>query len=137
MFPHPPYAVHRTFGHLLPRRRPRTGPASRILGQLTGGSELGEWEEPATTSGGAAKNHLVPAEHGFDAYCDVKFRPDDGDYARWGHTPRPFAQTGNQADPSLPDWRGAPGSDTYYRPLLLRGSPSHGSTRSTATRTGR
>ncbi|MDD9986272.1 MAG: sulfatase-like hydrolase/transferase [Spirochaetaceae bacterium] len=48
----------------------------------------------------------MPAEHGFDAYCDVKFRPEASDYARWGHAPRPFAQTGNQVDPSLPDWRG-------------------------------
>ncbi len=92
---------HRTFGHLL---RAHHGEPNALTLLKRAGYHV--WW--------GGKNHLVPAEHGFDAYCDVKFRPDDGDYARWGHTPRPFAQTGNQADPSLPDWRGAPGSDTYY-----------------------
>ena len=92
---------HRTFGHLL---RAHHGEPNALTLLKRAGYHV--WW--------GGKNHLVPAEHGFDAYCDVKFRPDDGDYARWGHTPRPFAQAGNQADPSLPDWRGAPGSDTYY-----------------------
>lgn len=47
------------------------------------------------------KNDLVPAQGGFDAYCDVKYRPE--------RPPRPLWRTDLQAQ-----WRGAPDSDTYY-----------------------
>lgn len=53
------------------------------------------------------KNDLVPAQDGFADDCDVKFSPTQEDYARWGHTPRPNLH-------SWTDWRGKPGSDTYY-----------------------
>jgi arylsulfatase A-like enzyme len=47
------------------------------------------------------KNDLVPAQRGYDNYCDVKYKPDV--------PPRPmFAM--DQADM----WRGSPDSDTYY-----------------------
>jgi arylsulfatase A-like enzyme len=49
---------------------------------------------------------LVPAQHGYDPYCDVKFEPSAEDLKRWGSTPPP-------------DWpwnhvRGQRGSDTFY-----------------------
>ncbi|MCC7408790.1 MAG: sulfatase-like hydrolase/transferase [Phycisphaeraceae bacterium] len=52
------------------------------------------------------KNDLVPAQHGYEAFCDVKFEATEQDHARWG-SKRPN------------DWpwervRGKPGSDTYY-----------------------
>ena len=53
------------------------------------------------------KNDLVPAQDGFDAYCDVKFRPTREDYRRWRHIPRPGLHTWTE-------WRGEPDSDTYY-----------------------
>ncbi len=46
------------------------------------------------------KNDLVPAQNGYQAYCDVKYQAP----------PRPRSPV-----PGHPDaWRGAPGSDTYY-----------------------
>jgi arylsulfatase A-like enzyme len=45
------------------------------------------------------KNDLVPGQLGYDAYCDVKYAP-----------PRPIYPNLH----SLHDWRGEPGSDTYY-----------------------
>jgi arylsulfatase A-like enzyme len=46
------------------------------------------------------KNDLVPAQDGFDAYCDVHYRP-----------PGPT----ESVEESLgPDWRGEPDSDTFY-----------------------
>jgi arylsulfatase A-like enzyme len=53
------------------------------------------------------KNDLVPAQDGFAAECDVKFAPAATDYQRWGHTPRADLHHAQ-------DWRGEPGSDTYY-----------------------
>ncbi len=53
------------------------------------------------------KNDLVPGQFGYADDCDVKFTPTEGDYARWGFTPRPSMHTWE-------DWRGEPGSDTYY-----------------------
>ncbi len=44
------------------------------------------------------KNDLVPAQNGFDAYCDVK------------HDPGPVALNLHRDDA----WRGEPGDDTYY-----------------------
>jgi arylsulfatase A-like enzyme len=53
------------------------------------------------------KNDLVPAQYGYGDHCDVKFQPTKEDYDRWGHTPRPGLH-------SWTEWRGDPGSDTYY-----------------------
>lgn len=47
------------------------------------------------------KNDLVPGQNGYDACCDVKYRP--------ARKPRPMWATDRQDE-----WRGAPGSDTYY-----------------------
>ncbi len=47
------------------------------------------------------KNDLVPGQHGYEAYCDVKYRPP--------RAPRPLWKTDRQDE-----WRGAPDSDTYY-----------------------
>lgn len=33
------------------------------------------------------KNDLVPGQHSLGAYCDVRFQPTPGDYARWGCKP--------------------------------------------------
>ncbi|MCC7519454.1 MAG: sulfatase-like hydrolase/transferase [Verrucomicrobiae bacterium] len=46
------------------------------------------------------KNDLVPGQSGFAAYCDVKFQP-----------PRPLRE---DLHDTAAQWRGAPGSDTYY-----------------------
>jgi len=47
------------------------------------------------------KNDLVPAENGFEAYCDVKYRPE--------RMPR------RETNLHLHDvWRGEPGGDNYY-----------------------
>jgi len=47
------------------------------------------------------KNDLVPGQNGFDAYCDVKYTPDQ--------PPRPMFMS-DRAD----QWRGELGSDTFY-----------------------
>lgn len=47
------------------------------------------------------KNDVVPTQDGFDAYCDVKYRPARPPKAMW--------MNDRQAE-----WRGEPGSDTYY-----------------------
>ncbi|MCG3148204.1 MAG: Arylsulfatase [Verrucomicrobiae bacterium] len=46
------------------------------------------------------KNDLVPGQSGFANYCDVKFQP-----------PRP---TRPDSHATAAEWRGAPGSDTFY-----------------------
>lgn len=53
------------------------------------------------------KNDLTPAQYGYDAYCHMKFEPTEADYQRWGFRPQPDLH-------GWTDWRGAPGSDTYY-----------------------
>jgi arylsulfatase A-like enzyme len=60
------------------------------------------------------KNDLVPAEHGYDAYCDVRFRP-----------PTPARRDLHAADA----WRGEPGSDTYYSFYAGRLETAPGETR--------
>lgn len=47
------------------------------------------------------KNDLVPAQNGYDEYCDIKFTPET--------PPRPMFAI-DRAD----QWRGAPESDQYY-----------------------
>lgn len=52
------------------------------------------------------KNDLVPAQHGYDAYCDVKFEAAEDDYRRWGlkrNAYWPWSRV-----------RGQRGSDTFY-----------------------
>jgi arylsulfatase A-like enzyme len=53
------------------------------------------------------KNDLTPAQYGYDDYCDVKFSPAEADFQRWGFQP-------NSDLHGWTDWRGEPGSDTYY-----------------------
>ena len=92
---------HRTFFHLL---RAHHGEPN-LLSILKENGYFVWW---------GGKNHLVPEERGFEDYCDQKFTPKPEDYKRWGHTPRPYLQQGHLAHPEEPDWRGEPGSDTYY-----------------------
>jgi len=47
------------------------------------------------------KNDLVPAETGYDAYCDIKYKPDQA--------PRPETNLHGHDQ-----WRGAPDGDNYY-----------------------
>jgi arylsulfatase A-like enzyme len=55
----------------------------------------------------AGKNDLVPAQHGFDAYCDVRFRDTPEDHQRWGYTRRRYPWID-------PEFRGKPGNDNFY-----------------------
>ena len=52
------------------------------------------------------KNDLVPAQHGFGAYCDVKYEPP-------AHPPHPPVRQMFAMDREA-EWRGAPDSDAYY-----------------------
>jgi len=54
-----------------------------------------------------ARNDLTPAQFGFDEECDVHYMPRSEDYKRWGHYRRIVAHDSSE-------WRGEPGSDTYY-----------------------
>ena len=54
------------------------------------------------------KNDLVPGQLGFEAHCDVHFRPTAEDYRRWGVTPQPGSHGGDLA------WRGAEDGDNYF-----------------------
>ncbi|MFS0779772.1 sulfatase-like hydrolase/transferase [Neobacillus sp. 3P2-tot-E-2] len=54
------------------------------------------------------KNDLVPAENGFGAYCDIKYVPE--------RKPKPMF--GGAFDGKGDNWRGLPGSDTYYSFLV-------------------
>jgi arylsulfatase A-like enzyme len=47
------------------------------------------------------KNDLVPGQGGYDAYCSVKYQPKEAIWPMW------------EMDRSN-EWRGKPGSDTYY-----------------------
>jgi arylsulfatase A-like enzyme len=47
------------------------------------------------------KNDLVPGQHGYDAFCDVKYDPPGEQSPLW------------KSDHEQ-EWRGEPGSDTYY-----------------------
>jgi arylsulfatase A-like enzyme len=47
------------------------------------------------------KNDVVPAQHGYEDYCHVKYEPDRPPNEKWG---------GERVE----GWRGEPGSDTYY-----------------------
>ena len=54
------------------------------------------------------KNDLVPGQLGFEAHCDVHFRPTAEDFSRWGATRREGSHGGDLA------WRGAADGDNYY-----------------------
>lgn len=54
------------------------------------------------------KNDLVPAQDGYEGYCDVKFEPTAADYDRWGLTPRGGGHDSETA------WRGEEGGDNFY-----------------------
>ena len=47
------------------------------------------------------KNDLVPGQDGYDQHCDIKYRPE--------RPPKPMWMTDREQE-----WRGEPGSDTYY-----------------------
>ncbi len=49
------------------------------------------------------KNDVVPGQYGYEAYCDVKYKPED--------TPESPIRRNLHA---YPDWRGTPDSDTFY-----------------------
>ena len=53
------------------------------------------------------KNDLVPGQLGFEDHCDVYFRPEPKDYARWGVTPQVGSHGGDLS------WRGEPDGDNY------------------------
>jgi arylsulfatase A-like enzyme len=53
------------------------------------------------------KNDLVPAQYGYSDHCDVKFSASQEDYDRWDYTPRRGLH-------DWTEWRGQPGSETYY-----------------------
>lgn len=55
------------------------------------------------------KNDLVPGADGHSDYCDIKFRPSEEDWRRWGK-----ADASAENLHQTKDWRGEPGSDTFY-----------------------
>lgn len=85
---------HRTMFHMLHPERNQTN----LLKLLKENGYLVWW---------GGKNDLIPGQDGFEAHCDVKFRPTKEDYERWGHTPA-------QNLHSWTDWRGDPEGDNYY-----------------------
>jgi len=85
---------HRTMYHMLHPQRGETF----LLRRLRESGYFVWW---------GGKNDLIPAQHGFDDHCDVKFRPSEQDYKRWGHSRKPGLH-------SWQDWRGGPDGDNYY-----------------------
>ena len=57
----------------------------------------------------AGKNDLVPGQDGDQAYCHRHFRAAAEDWERWGR-----GKTRAENLHRTRDWRGAPGSDSYY-----------------------
>jgi len=53
------------------------------------------------------KNDLVPGQDGYEQFCHTHFAAEPQDYERWGHRPAPNLH-------GWTNWRGEPGSDTYY-----------------------
>lgn len=76
---------HRTMHHMLRRGEPV------LLKRLKDAGYYVWW---------GGKNDLVPAQHGYQAFCTLKFEPAEPPGPTWG---------GNESA-----WRGEPGSDTYY-----------------------
>lgn len=54
------------------------------------------------------KNDLIPGQQGYEADCDVAFRPHREDYERWGYEPRTGSHGGD------PGWRGEEEGDNFY-----------------------
>ena len=77
---------HRTMFHMLRRDEPV------LLRTLKEDGYLVWW---------GGKNDLVPGQNGYGEYCQVKYEPP--------RPPKPMAAADRQAQ-----WRGEPGSDTYY-----------------------
>ena len=86
---------HRTMHHML---NPQLG-ETNLLQVLRDAGYFVWW---------GGKNDLVPGQLGFEAHCDVHFRPAAADYQRWGATPRPGSHGGDLA------WRGAPDGDNFF-----------------------
>lgn len=86
---------HRTMLHML---HPERGEPN-LLRILKGDGYFVWW---------GGKNDLVPGQDGYEQHCSKHFSATDADWQRWGHKPRPNLH-GNANE-----WRGEPGSDTYY-----------------------
>ena len=54
------------------------------------------------------KNDLIPGQEGYEADCDISFRPRRADYERWGYTPQSGSHGGDQS------WRGSKGDDNFF-----------------------
>lgn len=54
------------------------------------------------------KNDLTPGQSDTAPYCDIRFRPRDADFQRWGYSPREGNHGGDLA------WRGARDGDNFY-----------------------
>ncbi len=54
------------------------------------------------------KNDFTPAQDDISPYCDVRFRPTQEDYQRWGLTPREGSHGGAKA------WRGPKDGDNFF-----------------------
>jgi arylsulfatase A-like enzyme len=83
---------HRSMNHMLRRDEPV------LLKTLKDNGYTVYW---------GGKNDLTPAQYGYADYCHIKREFRDEDFRRWGHPWQPGLH-------SWTDWRGEPGSDTYY-----------------------
>ena len=83
---------HRTMHHMLRKDEPM------LLKVLKDAGYFVWW---------GGKNDLVPAQDGFDAFCDVKHQPTAEDFRRWNCSQR-------VDEDALRARRGQPGDDTYY-----------------------
>ena len=92
---------HRTFHHLL---RPQHGEPN-LLSLLKENGYFVWW---------GGKNHFLPTKHDMSDYCSVRHTPSEEECQSWGHELRPHLQEGHTPHPSWTEWRGDPGSDTYY-----------------------
>lgn len=86
---------HRTMHHMLHRDYNETN----LLSELRRNGYFVWW---------GGKNDLVPGTDDFSRYCDVKFRPD----AEFFKAHKTMRQKDSHA--TAAEWRGEPGSDTYY-----------------------
>ncbi|NLB68835.1 MAG: sulfatase-like hydrolase/transferase [Lentisphaerae bacterium] len=86
---------HRTMYHMLHLERGETN----LLRVLKDNGYFIWW---------GGKNDLVPGQYGFAEHCDVKFKPAQSDYERWGCTPAEGNHGGQER------WRGAEDGPNYY-----------------------
>ena len=54
------------------------------------------------------KNDLTPGQSDISPYCNIRFRPSQADYKRWGCSPREGTHGGDLA------WRGTKDGDNFY-----------------------